>query len=912
MNIQYSIAKTRTSKFWEAKIEDYEDFVKHFQSPVRSTETMAQYQAMSKEQRAQAKDGPAFVGATFNGGRRSKKTHEASYLLTLDFDKTQPGTALWVHEKIKHYTHIIYPTHSNNRYQSSFRLILPLRHPVDAQQYEALSRAVAQAIDFNIVDKCSYSPVQMMYLPTMSSDAPYKLIQTRLRSEEHWIDPERYLAAHNDKNDAPKAETDEAVFGKTQSQDEVTGSVDISEASAIVGNPGTPGTSDNPTSPDISEAPGNPAAVLDAQGKPLEAPAAHPQDAAQAPREYTHPEELEGAMGLFCRAYNIHEAIAEYLPTLYQRSDEDPNRYTYVGGSTANGVVVYDDNRMKSYHNTDPASQWSKTLNSFQLVALHIFGSADKHCKPGTPYMQRPSAKYLVQHMAQNARCRKEQERHKYIIESAKLQLNAEDEARITILSHLRPNRHHEVAKVISNLVYLLEHDPGLRYIHFDSFRKQLFWSEPKETFLDRKISSIYDRYLTKADESSILAYLDEKYHVDMSTCIKGGLNAMTNKPQRQIHPIKKLIESKPWDGVERMETLFIDYLGVLDRPIIRTLTSKFLCAAVARLYEDGVEFDYVPTFVGGEGAGKSKFWRRVTFGDFFSNSLGDITNKDAKVHLQKAWIVEFAELAAFKKASAEQIKMFVAREKDDFRMPYGGADQSFPRHCVFVGSSNYNDFLERTNGGNRRFWPFPLVSEPRYSFFDKIDLAEAQQLWAEVYATYLQGEVKYYITPDEIDEVHALEQGHTCEEISLTLIQDWLCIPVPKDWKAFTLEARMDYWNARRRHIYDPETMMYRHTISAKEVAVELLDRLHFERLNSRQIVQLMESSSYIHRVKTDDKRKNSMYCKAYAAVRFFVVDVKALLKHAAVMNSMRDDIEEGNNAMQEEDQEEDQEGLY
>lgn len=889
MNIQYSYAKNRKAKNWESKFEDYEDFVKHFQTPVRTRETQAQYEAMSKDQRAKIKDGPAIVGGTFKGGRRTKKSHEASYLLTLDFDKTLPGTSLLVHEKMKHYTHIIYPTHSSSKYQDSFRLILPLLYPVDAQQYEALSRTLAQDIDFNLVDRCSYSPVQMMYLPTVSSDAPYKLIQTRLRNKEHWIDPEKYLAEHyenwQDPSQWPGKQAGNPQEKAGDPQEEKEDPKDKKEEPKD--------KREEPEKPVAAPVAVDNAPILDTKGQPLVAPSPHPQDAAQAPREYMHPEELEGAMGVFCRAYNIHEAIAEYLSDLYRRSDEDPNRYTYIGGSTENGAVVYNDNRMQSYHNTDPASQWNKPLNSFQLVALHIFGDADKNCKPDTPYMQRNSAKYLVQHMKTNVRCREEQERHRYIIEHAKLKLEAEDNAHIAIMSHLDLNKNHEVAQNSSNMSYLLEHDLGLRHIYFDTFRKQLFWNEPNEPFIKRKITSIYDRYLMKSDENSIVIYLDQKYHVDMARKIKGGLSAMTNDPQRQIHPIKKLIESKPWDGVERMERLFIDYLGVLDRPIIRTLTAKFLCAAVARLYEDGVEFDYVPTFVGGEGAGKSKFWRRITFGDFYSNSLGDITNKDAKVHLQKAWIVEFAELAAFKKASPEQIKMFVAREKDDFRMPYGTSDQSFPRHCVFVGSSNYNDFLERVNGGNRRFWPFPLVSKPNSDFFEKITLDEAQQIWAEVYATYLEGKVKYYITPDEIDEVHALEQGHTCEEISLTIIQDWLCHPVPKEWKTFTLEARMDYWNSRRRHIYNPETMMYRHTISAKEIAVELLSRLHFEHLNSREIVHLMEASPYIHRVKTNGVKENSMYCKAYKAVRFFIVDVKGLLEYAKAMNMMRDDIE-------------------
>ena len=79
--------------------------------------------------------------------------------------------------------------------------------------------------------------------------------------------------------------------------------------------------------------------------------AAAPKKAASKVQD---PLEKGGIVGAFCRAYYpIQEAIAEYVHA-YQPCDE-PNRYTYTEGSTAAGVVIYEDGKFShSFHGTDP------------------------------------------------------------------------------------------------------------------------------------------------------------------------------------------------------------------------------------------------------------------------------------------------------------------------------------------------------------------------------------------------------------------------------------------------------------------------------------------------------------------------------------------------------------------------------
>ena len=46
------------------------------------------------------------------------------------------------------------------------------------------------------------------------------------------------------------------------------------------------------------------------------------------------------------------------------------------------------------------------------------------------------------------------------------------------------------------------------------------------------------------------------------------------------------------WDGVPRLDTLFIDYLGAADTPYTRAVTRKAFTAAVARVMRPGVKYD--------------------------------------------------------------------------------------------------------------------------------------------------------------------------------------------------------------------------------------------------------------------------------------------------------------------------------
>jgi hypothetical protein len=102
------------------------------------------------------------------------------------------------------------------------------------------------------------------------------------------------------------------------------------------------------------------------------------------------PEAKSGVVGAFCRVYDIYGAIDKFLPGVYEPVDSSPDRYTFTGGSTTGGAVVYDDGKfLYSHHATDPCS--GKLVNAFDLVRLHLYDDRDDTVKDGTPANRLPS-----------------------------------------------------------------------------------------------------------------------------------------------------------------------------------------------------------------------------------------------------------------------------------------------------------------------------------------------------------------------------------------------------------------------------------------------------------------------------------------------------------------------------------------
>ncbi|MBH8600503.1 virulence-associated E family protein [Thermoactinomyces sp. CICC 23799] len=492
------------------------------------------------------------------------------------------------------------------------------------------------------------------------------------------------------------------------------------------------------------------------------------------------PHEKPGVVGAFCRTYDIEMAIEEFLSDVYEPFGEA--RYTYKAGSTAGGVVVYDDGKFAySFHATDPIG--GKLVNAFDLVRIHLFGDRDEEAAPGTPVNRLPSYKAMMSLAL-------EDEEVKKTMGLEQLGAAKEDfqDGSIDWLSRLeRHPRSGQLMVTFRNFELILENDPKLkgcfgydRFAHRVAVLRPLPWKDKPGLF-------------DNMDDAALRGYIENTYGIRHKDRLTDAL-LMTSR-KNAFHPVEDYLNGLEWDGVPRLETVFIEYLGVKDSLHTRKLTKKALVAAVKRIFEPGAKFDEMITLVGPQGIGKSRIIHKLSKG-WFTDSLDNLNGKDAYESLQGVWLVEMAEMSAIKRAAdVEMVKKFLSKQYDRYRPPYSRMVEEYPRQCIFIGSTNTFEFLvDKT--GNRRFWPFQCVNEPVRSLAELTD-DEVDQIWAEAVTYYREG-YPTYLDPEEdadtIAWVKEMQHEHT-EENSLTgLIQDFLDLPLPEDWEERDIASRRAY----------------------------------------------------------------------------------------------------------------------
>lgn len=207
--------------------------------------------------------------------------------------------------------------------------------------------------------------------------------------------------------------------------------------------------------------------------------------------------------------------------------------------------------------------------------------------------------------------------------------------------------------------------------------------------------------------------------------------------------PVKDMIESKKWDGRDRIDDLCNTITST--NPIKNQLIRMWLIGAVAAVYEvEGVNSQGVLVLGGAQGRGKTTWGRKLVPEPdmFLEGAVLDPTNKDDVLDVVSHWIVELGEIGSTFKKDINRLKAFLTKSKDRVRPPYAAKVNQYARRTVFFGSVDEMEFLV-DEAGSRRFWTI-WIDDVDYNH--NIDM---QQVWAQVYELYRQGE-RYYMTRTE------------------------------------------------------------------------------------------------------------------------------------------------------------------
>ena len=250
-------------------------------------------------------------------------------------------------------------------------------------------------------------------------------------------------------------------------------------------------------------------------------------------------------------------------------------------------------------------------------------------------------------------------------------------------------------------------------------------------------------RVLTDTDMKYLLLYFEEHYGITSEKKISAALTIIAN--ENCYHPIKDRLNSLEWDGQPRIRSCLHHFLGAEVSDYVEEMFRHFLMGAIRRVFSPGSKYEEMLCLVGGQGAGKSTFFRLLAIEDeWFSDDLKRLDDDRVFTKLQGHWIMEMSEMLATSSAkSIEEIRSFISRQKETYRTPYEAQPKDRLRQCVFGGTSNTLDFLPLDRAGNRRFLPvmvYPEEAEVHILADESASRAYLLQVWAEAMCIYKSG----------------------------------------------------------------------------------------------------------------------------------------------------------------------------
>mgnify|MGYP001580571837 CR=1 FL=1 len=222
---------------------------------------------------------------------------------------------------------------------------------------------------------------------------------------------------------------------------------------------------------------------------------------------------------------------------------------------------------------------------------------------------------------------------------------------------------------------------------------------------------------------------------------------------ENAFDPLNDYLNAPEWDGESRCYTFFERYCNAKctdehGRDItdfVRKVSVRWLIGAAARGLNPGCKMDTVLVLEGLTGVKKTTFFE-VLAGEWYGLMTQQIADKDAQMQSVRRWIVELGELSSLSHTKLDQLKAHLSLRIDSFRPPYGDAVEDFPRRCVYVGSTEREQYLH-DDMGNRRFWPIRV---------GEIDIEalkrDRDQIWAEAVVRYRAHEQWWFDQEDNAE----------------------------------------------------------------------------------------------------------------------------------------------------------------
>lgn len=316
----------------------------------------------------------------------------------------------------------------------------------------------------------------------------------------------------------------------------------------------------------------------------------------------------------------------------------------------------------------------------------------------------------------------------------------------------------------VDNFLKIIEADPKFAGLKFNL----LTYSPEQER------GGVTEKW-TDADDAEARRYIEKAYHIHSVQKCDDAFRIVFRR--HEYHPVRDLVGSFVWDGVPRIADFLHRWTKCDDTPYTREVSRLIFAGGIHRLYSPGCKFDDMPVLIGKkQGEGKSTLVRWLALRDEYFTECTEFDGQRGIESVEGAWICEVSELLAMTKArEQEAVKSYLTRLNDRYRMPFDKRVTDHPRQCVFIGTTNKEQFLSDKTG-NRRFYPV-IVQQSGYDLFDhEAEVREyIRQCWAEAKVLYDAGQISPFADRRLIDSIRQHQNEAVEDDYRVGLISEYL-----------------------------------------------------------------------------------------------------------------------------------------
>jgi len=270
------------------------------------------------------------------------------------------------------------------------------------------------------------------------------------------------------------------------------------------------------------------------------------------------------------------------------------------------------------------------------------------------------------------------------------------------------------------------------------------------------------------ADDGRIVTWLGRTWGINPGTSSIASA-VLTVSKNNTIHPVRNYLSGLRWDGTERLSSWLSTYLGVRSTKLSSRVGRWFLISMVARVFKPGCQVDTVMILEGAQGRGKSSAMR-ILGSPWFTDELPNLRDAQAVgQNLRGVWLTELGELTATISHSNETVKRVLSQREDRYRPSYGRRVRAFARQCVFVGTTNRDDYLSDPTGHRR--WVPVRVGEIDLSALER----DRDQLFAEAKEAFESGGAWWAQDDEERSALAAQAASRETGDAWISEIADYL-----------------------------------------------------------------------------------------------------------------------------------------